>query len=750
MNATLYNTAGVAQTASATMNYTSATKTQSQLFTSTGANWYIRIEQRNSGYGVITADVGSCGCSTSSTRAKYTNHYYGGKATLALYDLRVGCSNVPDKTTLAYISLGGGSSDFRLQKPKNDSLYPCKGHTFYNVYDTDMGLNGTSYGSVANYDDTGNQIVFYPNLNGVSYTTPPKGVKINIKLNAKTPRFPTEDTNYQWYKYRSLLLSLVPNTGSQISDTEFSSSGFDNMYVQLGSSIAEAKFAIFNGFLGTDQDQYTYQPTDGPAEAIKTWTYNGEGEIYLSWNTWENYRVNGFVLAGAQFQQFSSSAGYSLLGDNNLDWVGGGSLTPWTFDYMDVEFELIYDSSQAVITENTLEPNLASGDIADFASIRRNIDKFYSIFSPTTNYDNGWNTVGGFNNAPLINNLASSIRMKRINSEFALVDYNITVKVDNPIIQTEPTWEDDGGAVFIDMCSPRFTQYLRFTYVPDEAFWEESEFDQNIAHDLYGNGMWFSNWSSYKNWLPGTAIVGDDINNGTNGEIGEFNNYDFGTYGGAVGQMPRNTASDWSPSFFDTGSDTGFFSRTWNGNLLQMLSFKPQSYPWFEAPIARNSSQFTLLTDPLKFSEPNSQTEGGAFAAFGADRRMLQIASVVFNLTNGSAGDLKATKQKSFVGYLGAMYALWGNQSFERNTNVQWRMTPRYNFIDNSVQTDRQTNNSFSLEVQFSKPILHVDTPIGIGIYGNTGDTTQATVEPYRYLTVSGQGIVRYAQTIRN
>jgi len=48
--------------------------------------------------------------------------------------------------------------------------------------------------------------------------------------------------------------------------------------------------------------------------------------------------------------------------------------------------------------------------------------------------------------------------------------------------------------------------------------------------------------------------------------------------------------------------------------------------------------------------------------------------------------------------------------------------------------------------MQFSDPMLHVDTPLGNRAFLGDGVST-ATDHYYQYLTVSGQSIIRYAET---
>ena len=70
-----------------------------------------------------------------------------------------------------------------------------------------------------------------------------------------------------------------------------------------------------------------------------------------------------------------------------------------------------------------------------------------------------------------------------------------------------------------------------------------------------------------------------------------------------------------------------------------------------------------------------------------------------------------------------------------------------YKYQAGASATSLTQNNTFVLEVQFSDPMLHVDTPLGERAFIGTGTAT-ATDRFYQYLTVSGQSIVRYAETL--
>ena len=54
--------------------------------------------------------------------------------------------------------------------------------------------------------------------------------------------------------------------------------------------------------------------------------------------------------------------------------------------------------------------------------------------------------------------------------------------------------------------------------------------------------------------------------------------------------------------------------------------------------------------------------------------------------------------------------------------------------------------NSFLIEVMFDDPIMHHDTPLRSAMFNSSvSDSTTGTGTYYKYLTVSGQSIVRYS-----
>lgn len=330
---------------------------------------------------------------------------------------------------------------------------------------------------------------------------------------------------------------------------------------------------------------------------------------------------------------------------------------------------------------------------ANYASVRRNIDYYYKIFpGSTANYDSGWGNTD-------IENRATQIRFKRINSDFVLVDFNITVEVLNPVIAGIGINISD----YIDFKSPRMTQAIKFMYDVDDN--EINTYTESV----YGGGPWFSNWSSYRNWIPGAAVVGGDLSATSTGG----------------GQPEKQTQSD-SPFFvdFDNGA-----TRTWNGNFLD----------WGLYPASTNSKINSIFGfgqlgpgSPGNEDNPIRSAFGPAAINGGLSRNLI-----------GTTGD-----QTIFTAYGGFFYSVWGNHTMSRARNMMWRINPIAYLPIAGITTIgpvTQRRNTFELEIMFDVPIMHTVHAFNAPAF--TGAT--GTYTPYKYLTVSGQSIIRYAQTSR-
>jgi len=749
------------------------TKTFSQLFTSAQD---IDLLYRFGGN-----VIHGCSCCTGNTQSTNSVESYWN---IKIRSLDAACSTEPTPGIM-YLnpsnSQPSGALDTRFSTPDAEAFI-CPSHSAINVADTNPTNIGTLSGSAASVTQANNPAVsdnYFVRISQTPIVGDYEGVKIGINFLAKTPN----GKPYYDSQNRDLVLRFMNAWTGGVNGTE------DNPAC-TGSGVTDYSPCSFSKnasglYTGSQLNNVNYpeavvyavmpgSAVPGATAGVSRYQYGGYAELYFPKDLWEQNFIqptnqNDMYLCGAFLRKGSDyppTPDPNIMNSNNFFVAIESSQDAWEVERLQMTFEVLRGSASATTPINTSTATSPGLTGANRVSVRRNIDHFYELFTPNTNYDNGWNTLS--ESTPL-QNPATAIRMKRINSEFALVDFNITVKANNPWIGNQ----SNAAKSLVDLGTPRFTQYLRFTYTPDEAFWSESEYDLGIAQNLYGNGMWLSNWSSYKNWYPGTAIVGDDVNNtqytASQASIGNRARYQPGT-GIGPGSNLLNVTSDWSPSFYDNGltqyvnpQNNQPFVRSWNGNILETLAFHAR-YRWQEMAVLRGSINFGILTDPLlnttnTFGIANDSPGDSVFSAFGQSDNSLRNARLLFNyaeISNLNIGTYAQReelqqKQTAFVGYLGAMYALWGNQAFERNTNVQWRISPTQNFAtDADIQQQPYTENTgFNLEVQFSKPILHTDTPLGASYYGLPSGTypQQMIVQPYRYLTVSGQAIVRYART---
>jgi hypothetical protein len=557
------------------------------------------------------------------------------------------------------------------------------------IEDSDYSYTpSTGTGSIASAIAT-TELQFQPTISPSPDLITPDRIKVTIDFAASGA------AGSAWEQFGPLYMGLIPDDGGNFS--------MDHMF----------NSCLTNEYFGT------IWPTAGGSIPMVPYPVTFENQIsfYIPFSDWSlnsnsPWKLGMMLRTSGNFQDPDA--------ENFLTTTDILRVTNF-----EIKFEEVYNpaDTEARIQETEILPS--TSEPANLSTVHRNIDHFYSIHAT------------GAAGAE-----TSSIRFKRINSEFALVDFNITVKVDNPVLSGGTA---DDTFSYIDFCSPRFTQYLRFVYVPDEDFDSELTFRQDFAQDTFGNGMWLTNWSTYNQWYPGTAIVG---NSSTTRDYYGSNVAPAVT---TIGTNLRNSSTDGSPFFTDQTTASSF--RTWNGNYLDILSyyifsgagantFRENSIYKAEGndtPLTNVYSTFTLFPT-------NGERGSGMYSAFGSDRRILQIAKAMFNQV-GAATET-GTKQLGFVQFLGAAYSIWHNHTYMRNKNVQWRMVPAKSYIyePGAAPTTGMPNNTFVLEVQFSDPMLHVDTPFGQRAFLGTAGTND-TDRFYQYLTISGQSIVKYAET---
>ena len=356
----------------------------------------------------------------------------------------------------------------------------------------------------------------------------------------------------------------------------------------------------------------------------------------------------------------------------------------------------------------TAAPGLSAIDGADLnvptyryqnVVVDRNVEKYYNIWVGTTGNYAKTNRFGGAYD--MEDNRATEIRFKRINSEYVLVDFNITVSVNNPVLpggttttanpETDPTF---GAANYIDNMSPRMTQYMSFTYSVDSS-------GNDLTESMYGNGPWFSNWSTFNHWIAGSAVSSGATDFTGDATLGAVNS-------------PKWQGTTWNGNFIDPVS-----------NLAQYGTFPFNDYSWNVDNVDAFGSYEDSPGNPIR-------------PRFSAAPLNMQIS----NQMAGAGGTQYnpttefGLQSRSFIDYKKYFHSSYGNMAFSRVRPMMWRMSP-YRYAPTLQQGDNTPNNTFLLEVMFDTPIMHTYHYLNASMYGAT--------YPYKYLTVTGQSILRYS-----
>lgn len=342
-------------------------------------------------------------------------------------------------------------------------------------------------------------------------------------------------------------------------------------------------------------------------------------------------------------------------------------------------------------------------------ALLRNVDKYYNLVQNGTNWDDGWNSNDE------IQNETSQFRFKRINSEFALIDFNMTISVRNPDVQTNSTNPSTVSTNLIDAGSPRWTQYLRLAYLPSKS---TGSTDRDFFMKRFGNSLSFMNWSSFNQWYAGSAITSDPINTTVGDALSNTGgpNYTMGSYYDPA--HPQTIG--WNGNFYDATMSSSINHASGNytrGEILGNPSVTNDTYSRSGiSPFYGNSFVNGNISKMLIWDDPQ-------------------------NLAGG--------KSYTFGSYMGKSFSILGNDYLSKVRNCSWRVVPRIGneYGDGVGLTEPATikNNSFALEVMFDKPILHIDTPFAKTNFSSTVDVNPCY--PYQYLTVSGQAMVRYSDS---
>jgi hypothetical protein len=229
----------------------------------------------------------------------------------------------------------------------------------------------------------------------------------------------------------------------------------------------------------------------------------------------------------------------------------------------------------------------------------RDVDSYWRMnFDP---YASRWNEQNGSN----VTATKSEVRYRRLNSDFLLFDFNISLDAldymqmaENPVIiplvniigsdgvgfnlqnYVHSPWaagyfsdelrgidEDRAAASTWIGIDARWIQYVRIAYDIGEnvTFGDNPTLrdDPNYYEYGYGGGANFGNWNDYRPWYPGTAVVGPDfVTNDDNwvDNTGFLQGWVPGTDGAPY---LRNTPDDQRVA----GGPTKHFSKAWNGDF---------------------------------------------------------------------------------------------------------------------------------------------------------------------------------------
>jgi uncharacterized protein (TIGR02145 family) len=295
----------------------------------------------------------------------------------------------------------------------------------------------------------------------------------------------------------------------------------------------------------------------------------------------------------------------------------------------------------------------------------------------------------------------------------------MTIQVTNPGIGYAGNPDTAPGLTLIDGGSPRWTQYVRLSYLPTKNIGPAGD-DRDYFMKQFGNSLSFMNWSSFNQWYPGTAITSDP----TGGLLAGDSLSETGGPNFTMGQEydPSHTQNlVWSGNFYDAtmtktlGANDLTFGQTFGQPGLPAATYPNSSITPFYANdyYSGGLSRSLIWDDP--YATPDNRENYNKSYAFGK--------------------------------YMGKAYSILGNDYLSKVRNCTWRVVPRIgtNSGDGVNNIGEVKNNSFTLEVMFDKPILHIDTPFADRNFSSVG--SNGVVHPYQYLTVNGQAIVRYSDT---
>lgn len=401
------------------------------------------------------------------------------------------------------------------------------------------------------------------------------------------------------------------------------------------------------------------------------------------------------------------------------------------------------------------------------ATLWRNIDKFYSLIKNNIPIDIH-NSKLTFGSQKSINSKASQFRFHRINSNYALVDWNFTIETIDKILayttngaeHSDPEqWKfremfPAGNRVGrLGNATQRFTQAIKITYdVSNNPTFR----DYDYFIKLFGNNLGFCTQSMYNKWFPGTAIVhGGEILNPQNSGNLSFVDYPHFTID------PRNFETRGLSAATYTG-----WTPEWYHYWEHASNSSGQPYAFGKASaLFHNINPYTSAIFPTNLetltggTQISSQLPTYAYSYIIYNMNIAKRKSSYAPGVGPDFGRMNSYRDYLFFKYTPLCYTLLGQDWDNRVRNILWRIVPRqvYNYepLEPYDENKKEAINSFTIEILFERPILHCDMPLKKYNYvdtksGDTDSLDEDFINPYKYLTISGQAWVNYDNTLFN
>ena len=222
----------------------------------------------------------------------------------------------------------------------------------------------------------------------------------------------------------------MPNFYGKTGSTGFDEETVDTSYLYLEEVVT---LEFLTGLTGVTGDYFS-----GLSMPFITHATGNRG-YYSSQNAWQHNYISqahfpGYVLYKNRVLDESTSVGATGTVSSFFTSSQYGQILP-TSHYLpnSTITEFIYTTFNQNSGYGTSYSRGLSGQTAGMtaACFLRNIDRYYEVWNPSTNWESGWGATN-------VTNKATQVRFSRFNEEYALMDFNITVNVKNPKLLRVP------------------------------------------------------------------------------------------------------------------------------------------------------------------------------------------------------------------------------------------------------------------------------------------------------------------------